>query len=690
MASLESALPFWSFSYFFWQLTNTAEHALVLCRLLMAGAIFIPVTQLHHVLYLTNDSVRLRTILRSTYLVGGFFFLVNLTPYFVAGVKPTNYFPFWPQPGPLFHVFLAWWAAVAFYACYLLFLAFQKERGIRKKQFYYLVIASGVAYIGGATNFPLWYGIEIPPYGTICFTFYVAIIAYTLLRYHLMDFSVFVEKGLSYLAVLFLISQPAYPVLLLAQKSVFGTISYRYSMVQLFVHLLTVAGAYQMRLGTRRAIAHSILKGQDASLKTLSQFSTNISTLHDMNSLGKEIVESLSKGTQAQTAILFVLDKKKNQYVHVSDFGKFNDCPLDFTFGVTDALPRYLAILQTRVLCRELRQSFPDQWKQSVLKDLEKLQSDACFPFIQKNQLLGFCMVSPYEQKPTEMEEASGFVSTLVREAALALENTLLREEVIRSQTVVRQIDRLRSLETMSLSLAQELAKPQTSIKAFVQLAHMRKNDEEFVQRLKAVLSEDVQRIEQLTKEIRDYVSDESIHRHARENLNELLASCLSFISRNPRFQHIHIDRKLEPAIPSMTLNKQEMRHAIFNVLLFHLNLVDSHNTCLFVATRVIRSATNDQWVQLEISNRQDAPTLEVLLPSIVSPDANYLDLEHCSHTDDGVCIAQDIIQKYGGYIKGYGTNPNIILSLMSLPTKKNIKGSSIPVALRSTAHHHE
>ncbi|MCA9472193.1 MAG: hypothetical protein MRJ96_15415 [Nitrospirales bacterium] len=676
----------WSFGYFFWQLSESHQLALFFVRLLMVGAIFIPVTFLHHIMTLRDEAVSKWGILQKNYIVGGLFLLSNLTPLFVADVQPNNFFTFWPVPGIFFHFFLIWWIGIVIYAHYLLVKTYLTGGRGQQQQYLYLLVASSVGFIGGSTNFPLWYGIEVLPYGTILFTFHISLVAYTLLRYHLMDFSVFVERGLSYLAVLFLISQPAYPVLLLAQKSVFGTISYRYSMVQLFVHLLTVAGAYQMRLGTSRSIASSILKGRDASLKTLSQFSTNISTLHDVGALGKEIVVSLGKGIQAQTVILFVLNKDKNQYVQVSDFGKSYDSPVDHTFGVTDALPRYLAIVQSCVVCHELKQAFPDQWKQAILQDMEKLRSEACFPFIQKNQLIGFCMISPYVQSPME-DETSRFVATLVREAALALENALLREEVIRSQETIRHIDRLRSLETMSMGLTQELAQPQASIKAFMQLAYMRKNDEKFLERLKSVLSTDVQRIEQLTKEIRDYVSNEPSRRWTPENLNELIESCLCYISRNPIFHDIKIEQKLEPNLPSLMFKRQDIRQVLFNLLLFHLHPVGHHDKTLCITTRMIRSSTNDPWVQLEVSNRPVQPSVhEVLCASLGSPRTFYKELEQCAHNDESIRIAQDIIQSYGGYIQGYGTSETIMLSLLSLPAKKHLKGSCIPEAPRPPA----
>ena len=687
------SIAIWSFSYFFWQLAESREEALLLCRLLMAGAIFIPITQLHHVLYLTNDSIRLRTVIKSTYYVAGFFLLVDATPYFVADVQPTNHFPFWPQPGPLFHVFLVWWSMVALYSCYLLALACQREKGMREKQFLYLLIASAVGYVGGATNFPLWYGIEILPYGTICFTFYVALIAYTLLRYRLMDFSVIVEKGLSYLAVLLLISQPAYPVLLLAQKSVFGAISYRYSMVQLFVHILTVAGAYQMRLGSRGGLSRSLLGGEDSTLKALSQFSTNISAFQDMPQLGKEIVTTLRKGMDAQVSLLFVLNGDKKSYVPVSGFGTLQhaQAPASSAFAVTDDLPRYLAIVQSRVIRHELKQSFPDQWKLAVIKDLERLQADVCFPFIRKNHLLGFCLIGPCRQDSIEAADALGFISTLLGEASLALENVLLREEIQRSKDVVRQMDRLRSLETMSAGLAQELDHPQASIKAFVQLARMRKNDEEFLRRFQSVISSDVQRIEQLTKDIREYVSEASLDSRSDENINDLLESCVRFILLNPQYQHVTIEKALSSECPIFSCKRQEMRQAIFNVLLYHLHLEEHREKTLFLKTQVIKGATGESWMQVEFWDREEVGAVDVLLPSFITEKRNLIEINKADLYDEGLDISADIIGTYGGYIQAYSSANEPVLLVISLPVKTEesvsnaIDGQSLDVPLLPT-----
>ena len=50
------ATAIWSLGYFFWQISETHNSALLNLRILMGGAIFIPVTFLHHVLYLLKKA----------------------------------------------------------------------------------------------------------------------------------------------------------------------------------------------------------------------------------------------------------------------------------------------------------------------------------------------------------------------------------------------------------------------------------------------------------------------------------------------------------------------------------------------------------------------------------------------------------------------------------------------------------
>ena len=65
------SLSIWSYFYCAWHITESGETALVFVRLLMAGAILIPITHLHHVLTLLNLVDRHRPLLIGGYLATG-------------------------------------------------------------------------------------------------------------------------------------------------------------------------------------------------------------------------------------------------------------------------------------------------------------------------------------------------------------------------------------------------------------------------------------------------------------------------------------------------------------------------------------------------------------------------------------------------------------------------------------------
>ena len=199
------SIAFWSIFYCGWQLTESKDLAVSLLRLVMAGASVIPVLYFHHTVTFLDITARHARTLKIGYALAGFFLLADTTPWFVAGVHPAMSFAFWPVPGPFFHPFLLYFLWYVIYATSLVGVALRDANGIRRHQYAYMLVASVIGYSGGATNFPLWYGVPLLPYGTVLITVYTALMAYTIVRYRLMNISVVLNKGLGYAIVLAII-----------------------------------------------------------------------------------------------------------------------------------------------------------------------------------------------------------------------------------------------------------------------------------------------------------------------------------------------------------------------------------------------------------------------------------------------------------------------------------------------------
>jgi len=673
------SIAIWSYSYFAWQTAESRETALLFIDLLMSGAILIPITNLHHIVTLLKRADRHRKLLVFGYILSGIFILMDLTPYFVADLKPEMSFPFWPKPGVAFHAFLLYFVVYVTYATSLLAVAYLNATGHRRNQYLYLTIASLVGYVGGATNFPLWYGIQIPPNGTLLVAVYVSIVAYTMLRYRLLDFSVAVEKGLTYLLLILLVVLPSYPILLLAQRSYFGTISYQFSLIALALFSLIVYAAYHLKPQAQSAVARMLFKGRHDMYETLSTFSKALVRILDLKTLTEEIVRTLVNAMGIRTVELYLLDKEKGIYVPAAAHGlKWEDVLLH-RLTVADPLPRHVSKTQSLVVREELEQAHGNEQRFPVIESLHALKADVCIPFINKNALIGFCVLGPRTTDQMYSDQDLNLLMTLAQAAAIALDNAVLYEELKRSQTLVRRADRLRSLETIAGGFAHEVRNPLTSIKTFIQLTPERKDDPDFIGHFGAVVAEDVARIERLIQEILDYARYME-PKFMEEDINDIVESCLYFVRIKADAKSVTLQKDLAGNLPPVTLDRQQIKQVLLNLLLNATESIGPDGGRLIVKTHRLTKSGGDSWIQLEVTDTgcgiESGDLDHIFDPFYTTKHAS----DEREGTGLGLTIVHQIVQEHGGHITvdskvGRGTS-----FLVNLPIN--------PVTIHATRGH--
>jgi nitrogen-specific signal transduction histidine kinase len=212
------------------------------------------------------------------------------------------------------------------------------------------------------------------------------------------------------------------------------------------------------------------------------------------------------------------------------------------------------------------------------------------------------------------------------------------------------QVDRLRSLEAMADGLTQELHNPLVSIKAFVQVAQMRKHDGEFMDRLNRIIGEDLGKIEELTKEIREYVKPLSSSLGARVHIHDVIDSCLLFVASNPSYHHIMIEKNFNAHAPMVLADRPAIMQAFFNGFLFLLKDAGELTKTIEIETKMNQDMMGRDWLQVILRWKSSMPLIDTQLASIESlelegswPDA------HDSSITQGIVLARQIIQRHSG-----------------------------------------
>lgn len=186
---MNCAVALWATAYWLWQLSNNYDWALFWVRILTIGSTLIPIFYLHWVLSFLKRSQR-RLIIFG-YVLTGIFLLFSFSQLVVKSVEPKLFFPFWPNPGILYGFYLVFsYLLFVGYGVYLLFKAFRESSGDERAQIKYILFGTIVGFIGGATNFFLWYGVKIPPLGNPFVMLYPALLTYAVFKHHLMNIRV--------------------------------------------------------------------------------------------------------------------------------------------------------------------------------------------------------------------------------------------------------------------------------------------------------------------------------------------------------------------------------------------------------------------------------------------------------------------------------------------------------------------
>jgi hypothetical protein len=183
------------FAYYVWSL-NLAN-------------IFFIASFCHVIFCIIGEAKKKRKIIISVYLIGAIIFLACLLfPYkFLPRVIPKMYFNYYLDGGILYVLMLLFFAVIALYGFYNLRKALLVAQDKKtKNRIKYFILGSALGFATGCFGFPLVFNIKIDPFPSMFVGSYNIIIAYAIIKHHLLDINVVIKKTLIYSVVIAVIS----------------------------------------------------------------------------------------------------------------------------------------------------------------------------------------------------------------------------------------------------------------------------------------------------------------------------------------------------------------------------------------------------------------------------------------------------------------------------------------------------
>ncbi|MDP2943746.1 MAG: ATP-binding protein [Candidatus Omnitrophota bacterium] len=448
----------WSYFYFGWQITTDKNLALIFCRGLMTGAIFIPVCYLHHLLTFFDIYNQKKRIIIYGYLGGLLFLILDFTPLFIKDVSPKLMFKFWPNPGIAFHPFLILWIWFVIYGLLIIINEYKNSRGFKKNQLKYVLLATFIGWSGGATSYPLWYNVPIVPFGNILVSGYMIILTYAILRYRLMDITVAITRTTVFIAVYTFVLGFPFALASWLKPWLIDYLGPNWWMAPLgLMALLATVGPFIYIYLDRKA-EERLLREQRRYQDTLKQASAGMTRIRNLRRLLDLITHIVTKTVRIGYAAVYLHDRDTDEFIlQVSrDKGRIPipkltpDNPL-ITWLITNREP---------LIYEEVKRQMSDS-NNNTYKNLEEsmrlLDASVVIPSFLEDKFMGFFVLGDKITGQIYTPDDLDVFRILASQAALAIENAQFYEEAKEMQEQIAQAEKMATIGTMADGLSHQI-----------------------------------------------------------------------------------------------------------------------------------------------------------------------------------------------------------------------------------------
>ncbi len=333
--------------------------------------------------------------------------------------------------------------------------------------------------------------------------------------------------------------------------------------------------------------------------------------------------------------------------------------------------------------------------KPLLLKDLAKdprahgfppnhppMKSFLGVPVVSKGKVLGNLYLTEKQGAEEFTEEDEALAMTLATQAAIALENANLYEELRRSydelkqsqQLLVRQ-EKLASLGRLAAGLAHELNNPLSSVAGFAEALQRRAMAEQIVssealaefQEYVTMIQEEVGRAAAIVRRLLDFARQRE-PTFGLVDLPTVVTDAVSFVQRQASLanQQIVVDPFPEGSV--VHADTQMLQQVFLNLLTNALDALEGGGEVRIVAKRrreVTERASGQEWLDVTVSDTGSGISPENLAKVF---DPFFTTKEVGKGTGLGLAICQSIVEQHRGTIevqsRGFGKGTLVTVSL--------------------------
>jgi signal transduction histidine kinase len=671
-------LTIWNINLLGLIIAPTEDFAWYWAKIFAIGLVLIPPGVLRLILAFTEYGGEFeKQMLYASYGAALVFSILNLSGLFVSEFfKVSN--QYFPRAELMFQLFVL---NFILFMGYALFLVFRKHKettsGIKRNQIAYFLMAGLLTVLVGSTNFLPSFGIKIYPMGNMATIILTSIFAYAIVKHRLMDIQVVIRKSVIYASVTAAITA-IYAIIVGVFHGVLGIT--RFAQGSLLVNALAamiIALSFQpLRNRIQRIVDKLFFKDKYDYHKTLKDLSGVVTSILSLDRVLNLIVNKVTEIMHIDRGSLLLWDKEVEEFRIKVGKGLRKEVFDKVSFKRGDFLVEWLET-EKKIFSREEIKIFHSREESSgvdtkaeeefneTLDKLEEMGAILCIPLMVKGRLIAIFTLDNKMSGDMLTSEDLELLSTVANQAAIAIENARLYEDMREIEKSLHRADKLAALGTLAASIAHDIRNPLVSIKAFTQLAPRKFNDRDFLDKFQTIIPEEFERLENILNQLLNFGRPSQPEFHSI-NVEEVIDSILSLMNTELSKSNIEVIKLYSKDVPQIIADGEQLKQVFMNIVLNAIQAMPEGGNL-----RIITSL-GEEFVG---SNTSDFVTITFEDSGCGIPKENLNNLFKPFFTTKnegtglGLSISRRIIEEHNGHLKvesgvGKGTAFTIRLPL--------------------------
>ncbi len=568
---LNFCVALFSFGYFFWQLSNDIVTALIWFKILTVGIILINSAYLFFVFVFVDILDKKKPLLITCLVINIIFIILNFNNLLYTTLTPKYNMGFWPIPTFLFSIYLAFWTWQCLYGFYWLIKGRNIAEGRRKEQIRYFIVAAIFGFVGGATNWPMWYGIHIPPYPNILISVYIGIVAYAIVRHQLMNIEVVIKKTLVFASLFTAAFGIFVGITLLTQELIAGG-----RLIGLAISSIVIILAVRPLEDFLTKITDKFLFQKKYDYKELLKiFTDEVLTVLDKDVLVHTTVDRLSNITKIESCGLLLHDKAKRRYDLVASVGtdkNWRNISLDSDHRLISFLEKTKTFLYTKA------QNNASLSKLHADDKASRLKIELAIPLIIHEDMIGVLLMGKKKSDEDYTQDDMDILIPLSKTLGIAISNAIVLEELGKMQVEAAQREKMAVIGTLAAGINHEIGNPLNIINTKMQIYQMslqrglykNKKPEDIIEESNEIMCtclKQTARISDITKKLSSFAKPSKEFKPEPTDVEEQVDEMLSIIGHELELERIAIKKDIQKPLPRILADKRQVQQVFFNII---------------------------------------------------------------------------------------------------------------------------